>query len=957
MNKNRKFLFIFLIILVVILVFFILSNIIFAEEVELKDEYSTKIWQVVKQGISDEITEITSSSDFKIEEQAALVIIKQAIKADIAHYLFIDVPKEVGKSVINAIIKLAYSILTGDPALVIGEIEKLSVEKAKEYAIDWLLQNEIRTSNGNLEISYSTYRGNWEKAIFPYNIVYHPLGPKQGEVGIEIYSSKVIKTPFPSRNFQWEGGIEELKPFIVRINGELEYVDDVYRWVKEPQIDVVFDEPVPEFKFEEPGLFDKLKSYLDKTKKAFESLKDLINIFSSKLNIFQATVGPSPNLVPPDLSAESPDEEQEEVINPEIIEEIGKKIEEVGEKVEEKIETGSLQEFDLKQAQEILDDIAEKIDILSQKVAELVGESEGIGGPIEPVEELEEEGTEEELVGEEELEDEKTAICFVEINTASKEELQKITGVGPVKAQLIIEARPFSSINDLVRVSGIGEITLQKIIEQGCAYVEHYTGGGGGGGGGGGAPTTYPKILISEIQISPLTERFVELYNPNNQTIDLTSWYIQRKTQTSSSWDSFISSTKFEGKTIPANGYFLISKQIENSNIVLDLTLSDNNSLVLKNPNREIVDKVGWGEAQDYETAPTLNPEAGQSIGRKWINGGYQDNDNNQDDFETQEPTPKTENSKPLLPQPILEVSLQNLEFSIIESATPSGTEAFNISNAGDGSFEWQGIIDYATPSDASWLKIEPSSGQVSDETSEVLVSLTQEAAGLANGNYEAEIIITAQGAEGSPQSVEVELKIEQAGEEELPTLEVIINEIAWMGTGANSVDEWIELYNNTDQDINLFGWRLKSSDGGPNIIFGEIPETSIITTTTISTNGFYLLERTDDNTISDIPADWQGSFGNGLGNNPDCEILSLYDQNDNLIDRTVCLDDGNWPAGKNEKIGDDWIRISMERIDSTISGSIPENWADNDSTISQQGLDAKGNLISGTPRAKNSSK
>ena len=114
----------------------------------------------------------------------------------------------------------------------------------------------------------------------------------------------------------------------------------------------------------------------------------------------------------------------------------------------------------------------------------------------------------------------------------------------------------------------------------------------------------------------------------------------------------------------------------------------------------------------------------------------------------------------------------------------------------------------------------------------------------------------------------------------------VIINEVTWMGTEISFSDEWIELRNTTGADIDLTGWTLNAQDGTPSVNLSG----------TILANGYFLLERTDDNSVPGILADQ--IYSGGLGNNPNGEFLELKNNENNLIDSV----DGSsgWLAGNN---------------------------------------------------------
>lgn len=112
----------------------------------------------------------------------------------------------------------------------------------------------------------------------------------------------------------------------------------------------------------------------------------------------------------------------------------------------------------------------------------------------------------------------------------------------------------------------------------------------------------------------------------------------------------------------------------------------------------------------------------------------------------------------------------------------------------------------------------------------------------------------------------------------------VQVNEIAWMGTSVSATDEWIELWNDGSEAVNLEGWKLEAADGSPKILLGG----------TIAGGGYFLLERSDDDSVPGITADllYTGALGNSG------EYLKLTDTAGGLvheIDQT-----GAWVAGDN---------------------------------------------------------
>lgn len=59
----------------------------------------------------------------------------------------------------------------------------------------------------------------------------------------------------------------------------------------------------------------------------------------------------------------------------------------------------------------------------------------------------------------------------IDVNSATFEQVQKITHIGPARAEELINLRPFNSLEDLSRIPGIGPARIRDIKSQGLACI------------------------------------------------------------------------------------------------------------------------------------------------------------------------------------------------------------------------------------------------------------------------------------------------------------------------------------------------------------------------------------------------------------------------------------------------------------------------------------------------------
>ena len=142
----------------------------------------------------------------------------------------------------------------------------------------------------------------------------------------------------------------------------------------------------------------------------------------------------------------------------------------------------------------------------------------------------------------------------------------------------------------------------------------------------------------------------------------------------------------------------------------------------------------------------------------------------------------------------------------------------------------------------------------------------------------------------------------------------LVINEINYHSSDSYDSDDWIEIYNNSNNTVNMDSWVLK--DENDEHIFIIAAHTEILP-------GQYLVFCSDTLKFAALFPDIESYYGNlGFGLGKGGDIVRLFDSNGLLVDMVEYDDTLPWP------IQADGNGATLELINPFLDNSISKNWS-----------------------------
>lgn len=143
-----------------------------------------------------------------------------------------------------------------------------------------------------------------------------------------------------------------------------------------------------------------------------------------------------------------------------------------------------------------------------------------------------------------------------------------------------------------------------------------------------------------------------------------------------------------------------------------------------------------------------------------------------------------------------------------------------------------------------------------------------------------------------------------------LTNLNVVINEINYNASEMFDSDDWIELYNASNNNVNISNWIIKDND-----------DTHIYTIPNqiLAANGYIIITKDASKFSAAFPGvPHLGDLGFGFGGG---DQVRLFDNSDNLIDIVTYDDKDPWPLCA------DGSGATLELINPESDNTLPESW------------------------------
>tara|TARA_R100001163_G_C5065852_1_gene203930 strand:- start:2932 stop:4062 length:1131 start_codon:yes stop_codon:yes gene_type:complete len=148
----------------------------------------------------------------------------------------------------------------------------------------------------------------------------------------------------------------------------------------------------------------------------------------------------------------------------------------------------------------------------------------------------------------------------------------------------------------------------------------------------------------------------------------------------------------------------------------------------------------------------------------------------------------------------------------------------------------------------------------------------------------------------------------------EISSTGIVINEINYRSADDFDPEDWVEFYNNSNQNIDMSGWYFSDSDDEHKFTFP---------TGTILAADSYLVLTRNDSLFRELFPDVQNKIGDmDFGLSGDGELIRLFDSNGAIVDELTYNDKAPWPVEA------DGMGATLALTNPGFDNSLGENWA-----------------------------